>query len=446
MFGYIGAAGRSDVKQMQQLVQQIATSSRRPDLMFTLTPKFADGIVGPGTAKGVSLALRQSFTAAFVRANVASLTQRLLKVAATTASRPAPSTPQPSPRVPIPTPVSTPKQTKVLTDTKVSSGVIPITSDSYLKFFPGGAGKAPGYIIYKKMPGKKPVAIGNILVLVPAKRLKTSGKTISASTAIEMRKRIRIPWNTYSITLNGKLITKGSKQAITSPPPPVSPFVPSAAPPDAVATDYVTPKTPMILQKIFSQKQPPPRGFAPKTRPPDPRTSDKKIKPKKLPKVALPSVPESEQQLERFFSQPVIAGSVRSFLDPSMMGAGRVWHRHPLFSRMRVRKHAGEVALVEHSNIDGRFHWWVFRVSPYERLADGVANTAKTAKLQASQALGFTRMRGEFIYDTRQGYVAPIHWQSNPTKVEILSGHDSMDDADEELSEMQESGFSKGWW
>jgi len=51
-----------------------------------------------------------------------------------------------------------------------------------------------------------------------------------------------------------------------------------------------------------------------------------------------------------------------------------------------------------------------------------------------------------FTYDTRYGVVEPIHWYANPTKIEILSGHDEMDDADEELSEMQASGFGKGWW
>ncbi len=413
----IGAT-KADVVTMQKTLQAIAKLSKNPAWAFTLAPGWADGIFGPSTTKAVNLIVRiprglKPGSTRVLKKYVLGITENALKIVKALQAKAASQKPAAPPKPPVVRQEEKKEERKalaevqksdekVLAKTKVTSGILPITSDSYLKFYPANPVKkqAAGYKVYKKLPGRTPTQLGTVLVIEGLRKLKMSGK-FSASTAVEIRRRVPKPWNTYEITLNGKKVAGRSTAPVKNPAPPVSPHVPPEAPPDATAADYSTPKTPQVVQKDVAEKQPPPKEVAPPTMPPDPQpstpvvTKDEKTGKKKIkfPPVTitatppappvrllakLPDVPETEKMLEEFFAQDLIAG------------------------------------------------------------------------------IGAAPPRGKqkgLLHDTRFPGLGPMSFMKDPygavvqpKDIDITAGFDEMDDVDEELAEMQASGFSKGWW
>ena len=579
----MGAASGA-VIVLQKALQSIARLSKDPNLAFTLGPRWADGVVGPSTAKAVNIGVRARINKApisttSVKRNLAKITETALGIAKGLQQvAPAPMTT--ATEAPAPTPRSKVREEevkalnvvqkndeKVLSETKITSGIIPITSDSYLKFYPGNPARkqAPGYGLFKKLAGRTPSRLGTVLVLVGVRKLKMTIKAASINTAQEIRRRIPAPWNTYSISLNGRMIAKQSIKPAADPPPPVSPFVPPEAPPDATASDYSTPATPPVVKKDVEEKQPPPPKDAPPTLPPstDPAT----------PRVTITSIPPTLRRGARgvhvvtlqntlkklglmkasaptgFFGSGTyrlvrgFQASKRLKIDGVVgpntwraLGFGKTTITEPpptlvtpvppgppmvtLTAPPTLRRGAkGNYVRVLQTKlrsfgllkaVDGDFGRLTdkavraFQVSnglkpdgivgPKTWLALGIGKKTVTPPqpippqpvsdllplvpetedylerffmqdILAGETVHDIRNRqfdveGKMVHDIRHGQVPANSWFAHPPSqntlvegidiqgknIEIMEGHDEMDDVDEEMADLEASGFEKGWW
>jgi hypothetical protein len=310
---------KSDNIRLQKAVQAVASRSKRPELAFTLTPRFADGIIGPGTAKGVNLSLGTRYTVPQVKAGVGPITQRLLKAAG-----PGPVALPPSPR-----PVAIgPAQNIRRLPPQAPAGVSPNVKLQRAIQAYASRSKRPelAYVLSPKFVDGK------------------IGPATARGVNLSLKTRYTIPQVQASVVPLTQRLLRAS--AVTPA---------QARPPGAVPPKVLTiPPMPITA--------PVPKG------------------------PSLPIVSENDGYLQQFFRQTRIAG------------------------------------------IGGK-----------------------------TGPLDYPDVVPAFIYDTRfrTHQIPPMHWQVNPDrtnvlvqgdKIEIVSGHDGMDDADEELAEMEASGFSKGWW
>lgn len=315
---------KSDNIRLQKAVQTVASRSKRPELAYTLTPRFADGIIGPATARGVNLSLASRYTIPQVNAGVVPLTQQLLKVAASF----APSA-QPAPRPVAVGPATDIRQLP-------SQRPVPKASQPAVKLQ-----RAIQAFAYRtKHPGLAFTLDGRFVD-------GRVGPATARGVNIALKTRYTVP----QVQAGVVPLTQRLLRASATVPPQSRPSGPAPVPPRKVLTI-----PPMNITA------PVPKG------------------------ASLPIVSENDVYLQQFFRQTRIAG------------------------------------------IGGK-----------------------------TGPLDYPAVVPAFIYDTRfrTHQIPPIHWRVNPDRtdvlvqgnhVEIVSGHDGMDDADEELAEMEASGFSKGWW
>jgi len=313
---------KSDNIRLQKAVQAVASRSRRPELAYTLTPQFADGIIGPATARGVNLALGSRYTIPLIKQGVASITAQLLSAASRVGPSPTPRPVAVGPaqdirRLPPQAPVPKAVQPAVKLQRAIQA-----------------------YAYRSKRPELAYVLDGRFVD-------GRIGPATARGVNLALKTRYTIPQVQAGVVpLTQRLLRAGAVAPVQARPPGVAP--PAPRKPLAIPPMNIT--------------APVPKG------------------------PSLPIVSENDVYLQQFFRQVRIAG------------------------------------------IGGK-----------------------------TGPLDYPAVVPAFVYDTRfrTHQIPPIHWRVNPdrtdvlvqgSRVEIVSGHDGMDDADEELAEMEASGFSKGWW
>lgn len=492
-----GAAAPTKAKiiLMQKALQAVARASKDPALAYTIkTSDWADGIIGPGTTKAVNLAVRKRLgkppiNISTVKAHVAEIATSALAIAKKLAGA-SPGKPLPAP-VPVPAKVPTPtttqkeqakrvavqvnraiiEDTKKLAATKAPSRLIPLSDTTYLKYFGAVPSKnlAASYAIMKKTTGADK-QIGSILILSKVRKLRVKVRkpyTVSKESLAAARSRMPAPLNSYAFQIGTKTVQVPTRPA----PPPVSPHVPPEAPPDAMLPDYMTPATPPDVQDALADSMPPP----PRQAPPALITQEQAATPPApaptFTPTTLPDVPETENQLDRFFAHTTATAGVG--MHPALLLAGWsgllgafafMWGRAHQKAK-EARKAQDNADQAAEAAAAAELARAAAAVRELESKIQGLARAGKAPpgwqravekmkthpEIRNPFALAwYQKQRGAraagITYDNRYRVVpGPSEW-TNPPRLEILSGFDDFDDHDEELAEMRASGFRKDWW